>query len=181
VRKPLAPTSRSAATVPGLPASSEYRRGERRSPCGPFVPNPTPSAAVAIVVAEERRKQWSPRVLGAREQKRYGCDIISMPPPLKGGDPAFIEVKGWGRPFLTTGGKWSWPDAVVQESQLRACRESPTFRLEIVANLDAYLADGSPYERLTLTAEDVIGNETKRVVHAVKLTEPLKARIRRQG
>jgi hypothetical protein len=84
------------------------------------VPNPNPTAALQIVLAEERAKGWTPRDLGAKEQLQYGCDILSAPPD--GGDPHRIEVKAMGRPFLTKTGKWSWPDIVVRQSQLDACK-----------------------------------------------------------
>lgn len=131
-----------------------------------------------IVLAEERAKGWTPRALNSREQVTHGCDIVSEPP----GDGAthFIEVKAWGRPFLTKTGRWSWPDVVVRESQLAAVKRNPTgvFRFEIVANLDAHRRQGAPYERLTLLADDVAGNETSRVVHAIRLPDALKSRIR---
>jgi len=134
---------------------------------------------VKIVFDEERSKGWTPRVLGAREQKCNGCDIISTPPD--GGDPHFIEVKAMGRPFLTKTGKWSWPDVVVRQSQLDACKgdRCDSFRFEIVANLTAYRDHDDPYERLTLTAKDVIGNEASRIQLLVKLHDGLKAEIRR--
>jgi hypothetical protein len=144
-----------------------------------LVPNPNPTAALQIVLAEERAKGWTPRDLGAKEQLRYGCDILSAPPD--GGDPHRIEVKAMGRPFLTKTGKWSWPDIVVRQSQLDACKgdRGDSFRFEIVANLDAHRKQGDPYERLTLTAKDVVGNEASRVQLLVKLNEGLKTEIRR--
>jgi hypothetical protein len=142
------------------------------------MPNPNPTAAVKIVLAEERARGWTPRVLGASEQKANGCDIISTP-PSSNAEPDFIEVKAWGRPFLTRSGKWSWPGFVVRESQLAACHDARSFRFEIVGNLDAHRERGESYERLTLTSSDVIGNETSHVVHEVKLVEALKPNIRR--
>jgi hypothetical protein len=161
-----------------LPATSPSRKV--RAPLRwTLVPNPNPTAALQIVLAEERAKEWTPRDLGAREQKDNGCDIISTPP--HGRDPHFIEVKAMGRPFLTKTGKWSWPDIVVRESQLAACQgdRCDSFRFEIVANLDAHRDLGAPYERLTLTAKNVVGNLTSRVQLLVKLEDALKAEIRR--
>jgi hypothetical protein len=144
-----------------------------------LVSNPNPTAALQIVLAEERAKGWMPRPLGAKEQKKHGCDIVSSPPD--GGEPHHIEVKAMGRPFLTKTRKWSWPDIVVRESQLAACQgdRCDRFRFEIVANLDAHRDQGAPYERLTLTARNVIRNVTSRVQHLVKLDDSLKAEIRR--
>ena len=144
-----------------------------------LVPNPNPTAALNIVLAEERAKGWVPHPLSGKDQLKYGCDILSTPP--SGGDPHRIEVKAMGYPLLTKTGRWSWPDIVVRESQLAACRddESDSFRFEIVANLDAHHQRGEPYERLTLMRRDVIGNVTSRVQLLVKLTDALKGNIRR--
>lgn len=161
------------------PSGTVFSPGVHGSFTLALMPNPNPTAALQIVLAEERAKGWTPRPLGAKEQKKHGCDIVSSPPD--GGEPHHIEVKSLGRPFLTKTRKWSWPDIVVRESQLAACQgdRCDFFRVEIVANLDAHRYQGAPYERLTLTARNVIGNVRSRVQHLVKLDDSLKAEIRR--
>lgn len=114
---------------------------------------PIRKAAMEIVEAEERANGWSPSVIGvAALEKEYGCDMLSVPP--EGGDPHPVEVKGWGEPFLRASGKFVYPQD-VRESQMHVAKRNPDFRMEIVANLTAYLQRTGRYERLTLTAADV--------------------------
>jgi hypothetical protein len=63
-------------------------------------------------------------------------------------------VKGWGEPFLAARGQFAYHQD-LRESQMQAARRDATFRIEIVANLSAYLAGAGPYERLTLTATEI--------------------------
>lgn len=114
---------------------------------------PIREAAMEIVEAEERANGWSPQVIGvAALEKEHGCDILSVPPD--GGDPHPVEVKGWGEPFLRPSGKFVYTQD-VRESQMLAAKQNPDFRIEIVANLTAYLQGNTEYERLTLTAADL--------------------------
>jgi hypothetical protein len=43
----------------------------------------------------------------------------------------------------------------MRDSQMKAARCDDNFRIEIVANLTAYLAGTGPYERLRLTATEI--------------------------
>jgi hypothetical protein len=107
-----------------------------------------------IVLAEEIAAGWTPRVLGAAAlEKQHGCDILSVPPA--GGDPHPVEVKGWGDPFIAARRQFGY-DQDIRASQMEAAERDPNFRIEIVANLTAYLAGAGPYERLTLTASEII-------------------------
>lgn len=61
---------------------------------------PIRAEAVRIVLLEERARGWQPKEIGiATEEKRLGCDLLSVPP--EGGDPHPVEVKGWGEAFLS--------------------------------------------------------------------------------
>jgi hypothetical protein len=108
---------------------------------------------MAIVLAEERAAGWAPHELGvAALEKQHGCDILSTPP--HGGTPHPVEVKGWGEPFLAVRGRFAYHQD-IRESQMHAARCDCHFRIEIVANLTAYLAGAEPYERLRLTAAEI--------------------------
>ena len=107
-----------------------------------------------IVLAEELAAGWSPRVLGAAAlEKHHGCDILSTPPD--GGEAHPVEVKGWGEPFVPRGGRFGY-DQDIRASQMAAAQRDPDYRIEMVANLTAYLAGSGPYERLTLTSDEII-------------------------
>lgn len=108
---------------------------------------------MAIVLAEERAAGWAPHELGAAElEKQHGCDILSTPP--QGGAAHPVEVKGWGEPFLAVRGRFAYHQD-MRESQMKAARCDNNFRIELVANLTAYLAGSGPYERLRLTATEI--------------------------
>jgi hypothetical protein len=115
---------------------------------------PIRAEAVRIVLLEERARGWQPKEIGiATEEKRLGCDLLSIPP--EGGDPHPVEVKGWGEAFLSlSSGRFVY-DQDIRASQMEAAKRNPNYRLEIVANLTAYLAGTGPYERLTLTAAEI--------------------------
>jgi hypothetical protein len=114
-----------------------------------------------IVLAEEMAAGWTPRVLGAAAlEKQHGCDILSVPPA--GGDPHPVEVKGWGDPFIASRRRFGY-DQDIRASQMEAPERDPNFRIEIVANLTAYLAGVGPYERLTLTASEIIERAVPRL------------------
>ena len=107
-----------------------------------------------IVLAEEVAAGWTPRVLGAAAlEKQHGCDILSVPPA--GGEPHPVEVKGWGAPFIATRQQFGYHQD-IRASQMLAAQRDPNFRIEIVANLTAYVAGTGRYERLTLTASEII-------------------------
>jgi hypothetical protein len=109
--------------------------------------------AMDIVIREEQRNGWSPCAIGAaRGEKEHGCDILSAPP--SGGKPHPVEVKGWGERFRGPSGKFLYAQD-VRASQMAAARQDDNFRVEIVANLAAHIADGEPYECLTLHADQV--------------------------
>ncbi len=109
--------------------------------------------AMDIVICDERRNGWSPYVIGAsKREKAHGCDILSTPP--SGDKPHPVEVKGWGERFRGPSGKFLYAQD-VRDSQMTAARQDDNFRIEIVANLAAHIADGKPYERLTLHANQV--------------------------
>src|SRR4051794_6744717 len=108
--------------------------------------------AMRIVLAEEKDRGWTATAIGsARAEKQHGCDILSTPP--EGGTPHPVEVKGWGEPFLGARGRFLYAQD-IRDSQYEAAKRHPNFRLEIVANLTAFLAERAPYERLTLTARE---------------------------
>lgn len=132
--------------------------------------------AVRIVLLEERANGWAPTEIAvAREEKRLGCDVLSVPP--LGGDPHPVEVKGWGEPFLSVSGVFRYPQD-IRLSQMEAVKRDPNYRVEIVANLTAYLAGVGPYERLTLTADEIVERALPRL-YDIPLTG-LEARIRRE-
>jgi hypothetical protein len=106
-----------------------------------------------IVVAEEIVAGHHPHVLGAAAlEKQHGCDILVT--TGDGEEPTPVEVKGWGEPFFSASGLWRYPQD-IRASQMEAARRNPAYRIEIVANLTAYLAGDGPYERLTLTAQEI--------------------------
>ena len=114
-----------------------------------------------IVLAEEIAAGWTPRVLGAAAmQKQHGCDVLSTPPG--GGVAHPVEVKGWGEPFLTSRQQFSYHQD-IRASQMLAAQRDPNYRIEMVANLTAYLAGTGPYERLTLTASELIERAVPRL------------------
>ena len=115
---------------------------------------PIRAEAVRIFLAEERARGWSPTEIGvATEEKRLGCDVLSLPPD--GGEPHPVEVKGWGEAFLSgSSGRFVYHQD-IRTSQMEAAKRDPNYRVEIVANLTAYMAGIGPYERLTLTAAEI--------------------------
>lgn len=120
-----------------------------------------------IVVAEELAAGHQPHVLGAAVlEKEHGCDIIVT--PAEGSEPTPVEVKGWGEPFFFASGLWRY-DQDIRASQMKAAKRNPDYRVEIVANLTAYLAGDGPYERLTLTAGEICERAKPRL-HDVPLT-----------
>jgi hypothetical protein len=124
-------------------------------------------AAMEIVLAEERAAGWTPRALRAAAlEKQHGCDILSVPPD--GGQPHPVEVKGWGGSFVAARGRFAYTQD-IRESQMQAAKRDPRFRIEIVANLTAYIAGTEPYERLTLTAVEIVERAIPRL-HDVPLT-----------
>lgn len=86
-----------------------------------------------------------------------------------------MEVKGWGAPFIAKRGGFSWPQD-LQTSQYKAACDGRPLRVEIVANLTAYLAGKGPYERLTVTA-DFIAEHAVPAKYEVDL-EPLRDQIK---
>jgi uncharacterized protein DUF6000 len=111
-------------------------------------------AAMEIVTAEERSRGWAPELPGSwAKEKEHGCDILSAPPD--GGPAHPIEVKGWGEPLLNANRTFTYPQD-IRASQYQAARRSEVYRLEIVANLDAHLQNTGSYQRLTLTAQDIL-------------------------
>src|SRR5207245_8940150 len=79
-------------------------------------------------------------------------DILSTPPA--GGDPHRVEVKGWGEPMLRPNGTFTWGQD-IRSSQYAAATAHGTYRIEIVANLDAHLRGDGRYDRLTRTAVEI--------------------------
>jgi hypothetical protein len=131
-----------------------------------------------IVLAEEVAAGWTPRVLGAAAlEKRHGCDILSVPPG--GGEPHPVEVKGWGEPFIAPRQRFGYHQD-VRASQMVAAQRDPNYRLEMVANLTAYLAGTGPYERLTLTASEIIERAIPRL-YDVPLTGKENEIVRREA
>jgi hypothetical protein len=111
---------------------------------------------MTIVLAEERARGFeAAAVPSVRLEKEYGCDILSTPP--SGREPHRVEVKGWGEPLLRARGGWSY-DQDIRPSQYAAASTFPTYRLEIVANIEAWLAGIGELERLTLTAKHIVEN-----------------------
>lgn len=131
-----------------------------------------------IVLAEELAAGWSPRVLGAAAlEKHHGCDILSTPPG--GGEPHPVEVKGWGEPFVSGRGRFGY-DQDIRASQMAAAQRDPNFRIEMVANLTAYLAGSGPYERLTLSSDEIIRRAIPRL-YDVPLTGKEREIVRRDA
>jgi hypothetical protein len=114
---------------------------------------PIRNAAMEIVVAEELAAGHRPHVLGAAAlEKQHGCDILVT--AAEGHEPIPVEVKGWGEPFVSGSGLWRY-EQDIRASQKEAAERNPEYRIEVVANLTAYLAGDGPYERLTLTAAEI--------------------------
>lgn len=114
---------------------------------------PIRKIAMEIVTSEERQNGWAPHVIGvASQEKEHGCDILSTPP--EGGEPHPVEVKGWGEAFIGARGQFLYTQD-LRASQMRAAKNDPNFRIEIVANLTSYLGGDGPYERLTLRANEI--------------------------
>jgi hypothetical protein len=114
--------------------------------------------AVAIVRQEELDRGWTPEPLLSKTQERLeGCDFFSTPPD--GGPAHPIEVKGWGEPLIKANGSFTYP-ADVNAQQFERAQRDPTWRLEIVANLTAFLAGLGPYQRLTLSGGEVVERAT---------------------
>jgi hypothetical protein len=111
-------------------------------------------AAIEIIRAAEQARGWEvgPQ-LGQRAQRKAGCDLLSTPPG--GGPPHPVEVKGWGAPLIAAEDSFSYPAEVNGEQYCRA-KQDPNWRLEIVANLTAFLAGTGQPERLTLTGAEVV-------------------------
>lgn len=129
------------------------------------------------MLAEERTNGWQPREIGiATEEKRLGCDVLSVPPG--GGEPHPVEVKGWGESFLSpTSGRFIYHQD-IRASQMEAAKRNAEYRLEIVANLTAYLGGAGLYERLSLTAEELLARAIPRL-YDVPLTG-LEDKVRRE-
>ena len=127
-------------------------------------------------VGGEAARGWSPsEVRVATEEKRLGCDVLSLPPA--GGDPHPVEVKGWGEPFLSVSGRFNYAQD-IRASQMEAAQPDPNFRVEIVANLTAYPTRTGPYARLTLTAAEICDRAIPRLFDIP--LEGLTERIRRE-
>ena len=139
---------------------------------------PIRAEAVRIFLAEERARGWNPtEIRVATQEKRLGCDVLSVPP--EGGEPHPVEVKGWGEAFLSvSSGRFVYHQD-IRTSQMEAAMRDPNYRVEIVANLTAYLAGRGSYERLTLTADEVCERAVPRL-YDVPLAG-LEQRIRREG
>lgn len=111
------------------------------------------AAAMEIVLREEAEKGWKAQaVRSVTEEKRHGCDILSIPPA--GGEPHPVEVKGWSEPFLSPTGLLRHHQD-LRASQFKAAHARDDYRIEVVANLAAYLAGQEPYQRLTLRANQI--------------------------
>lgn len=138
---------------------------------------PIRAEAVRIVLAEERARGWNPTELGvATEERRLGCDVLSVPPD--GGEPHPVEVKGWGEAFVSAASGCFVYHQDIRTSQMEAAKRDPNYRVEIVANLTAYMAGNGPYERLTLTASEVCERAVPRL-YDVPLAG-MEERIRRE-
>lgn len=71
------------------------------------VSQPIRAEAVRIVLQEEADLGWKASEIGvATEERRLGCDLLSIPPG--GGEPHPVEVKGWGEPFLSNSGRFRY-------------------------------------------------------------------------
>jgi hypothetical protein len=131
-------------------------------------------AAMEIVLAEERARGCKAELPGSwAKEKEHGCDILSTPPGSDGPHP--VEVKAWGEPLLTAKGRFAY-DQDIRASQFAAAQLSDDYRLEIVGNLDAYLAGTGPYERLTLSAGEIRERAVPRLydVHLEGLQERIR-------
>jgi hypothetical protein len=105
------------------------------------------------VLQEEADRGWkASEIRLVREEKRLGCDLLSIPPD--GGEPHPVEVKGWGESFLDNSGSFRGGQD-IRPSQMESAIRNSNFRVEIVANLNAFLRGDGPYERLTLTAAQI--------------------------
>jgi hypothetical protein len=110
--------------------------------------------AIEVVREAEIARGWQPGpILGQQAQHAEGCDLFSYPPD--GGPAHAIEVKGWGEPLLRPDGSFTYP-ADVNAEQLERAKGDASWRLVIVANLDAVMAKTGEAEVLTLTSSDVI-------------------------
>jgi hypothetical protein len=79
--------------------------------------------AVRIFLAEERARGWKPTEIGVpAEEKRRGCDVLSIPP--EGWDPYPVEVKGWGEPSLSVSGRFNYPKD-IRASQMESAKTRP--------------------------------------------------------
>lgn len=88
-------------------------------------------------------------------------------------------MKGWGEPFTALRGGFRYPQD-IRASQMKAVLSNARFRIEIVANLTAYLAGTARYERLTLTAAEIIERATPRL-YDVSLDGKEDEIVRRNG
>lgn len=131
-------------------------------------------AAMAIVLAEEAAQGRIAKALASwAGEKMFGCDILSSTSSDE--EPERVEVKGWGEPLLTAGGKFTYPQD-IRASQFDAACVTSHYRIEIVANLDAYLLGSGGVQRLTLSAEYIRAHAVPRL-YDVPL-ESLKGEVR---
>ncbi|MDQ3778892.1 MAG: hypothetical protein M3310_08550 [Actinomycetota bacterium] len=105
--------------------------------------------AFEIILAEERAKGWTP------EGGAGVADFVSTPPG--GGAPDLVEVREWGAPLMNPNGELTHRLQITPD-QYETAMTNPTYRIEIVANLDRYLRGGAGYERLTITAAYIRGH-----------------------
>ena len=63
-------------------------------------------------------------------------------------------MKGWGEPLLRPDGSFMYP-ADINAEQLARAKRNPTWRLVIVGNLDAVLANTGKPQVLVLAAGEV--------------------------
>jgi hypothetical protein len=119
-------------------------------------------AAMDIVLAEEETRGAEVVLPGSwAKEKESGCDLLSTPPGAA--EPDHVEVKGWGEPFLSSSGKFLYAGQDIRASQFEAAKKHANYRIEIVANLDAYLRGEGPYQRLTLKAEAIVARAVPRL------------------
>lgn len=115
-----------------------------------------------IVITEEHARGWSAVWVGSwAKEKELGCDLLSTPPD--GGPPHPVEVKAWGEPFLDPKGRWNYQGQDIRTSQFSAALLDDRYRVEIVANVDAHLAGSGEYERLSLSAVEVVKRAVPRL------------------
>jgi hypothetical protein len=132
-------------------------------------------AAMDIVVAEEWLAGRRPEpIRGTHLERIYGCDILVYVEERE--EPDRVEVKGWGDPLIATRGAFSWRQD-LQVSQYEAACSGAPFRVEIVANLRAFLGAGGNFDRLTVHG-DFVRNHGRPSAYEVAL-DPLKDDIRR--